>query len=225
MIFTTKHIHNDSQLRIGDRSIERQNIGKFLGVTLDDKLSFKHVNHISKKLSKVVGILNKIKHFFPPDILRYLYLTLFYPYLTYCVLAWGKSQKTVLNPINILQKKAVRIITNSDYRAHTHPLFKSLTILKLDDIYTYNSLIHIFKVLNLNKYPAQLNELETSQPSHRYNLRHTQYMPPRSRIKKCDQDPLIQGIKNWNILPQELTTLPTLHKFKYHCKSSLLSRY
>ena len=144
MIFTLRHLPQAIRITIDDKTIERQDHGKFLGVILDDKLSFKHhVNQISKKVSKVVGILHKVKYIFPSDILRHLYLTLFYPYLTYCVLAWGKIQKTTLNPLHLLQKKAIRILASSDFRAHTNPLFKTLKILKVDDVYTFRSLTHV----------------------------------------------------------------------------------
>ena len=70
-----------------------------------------------------------------------LYYTLIYPYLTYCTTVWSSTYVTHLNRIFLLQKRAVRIITNSDFRAHCEPLFFPLKIL---DIYSINSF-----------YPAQ----------------------------------------------------------------------
>ena len=63
--------------------LDSQNNGKFLAVTLDDKLMFKeHIKYIMQIL-KTSGILFKLKHTFPLQVLRNLYLTLIYPYLDY----------------------------------------------------------------------------------------------------------------------------------------------
>ena len=57
---------------------------KFLGVTLDKNLSFQaHINEICTKLSKSVGILYKLKSFLPETILKNLYYTLVYQYISY----------------------------------------------------------------------------------------------------------------------------------------------
>ena len=69
--------------------------------------------------------------------LAILYYTLLYPHLTYGILLWGGSYKTYLKEIEIVQKKAIRAITNSKWNAHTNQLFKQLKMLKLSDIYNY----------------------------------------------------------------------------------------
>ena len=43
--------------------------------------------------------------------------------MSYCNLAWGNSYSGHLNAIKLLQKKAVRIITHSNYNSPSIPLF------------------------------------------------------------------------------------------------------
>ena len=52
---------------------------------------------------------------------------MFNSYIDYGILLWGSAAQTALKPIDVLQKKALRIITNSAYNAHTDPLFKNKT--------------------------------------------------------------------------------------------------
>ena len=49
----------------------------------------------------------------------------------------GKAAQIYTNRLRLLQKKAIRIITNSDYLAHTRPLFKKLNILTFDDMFDH----------------------------------------------------------------------------------------
>ena len=48
-----------------------------------------------------------------------IYNTLILPHLSYATIIWGNCPKTLINRLVVLQKKAIRAITNSSYRAHT----------------------------------------------------------------------------------------------------------
>ena len=58
-----------------------------------------------------------------------------------------------------LQKKSIRIITNSPYQSHTEPLFKRTGILKLTDQYKLNVLTFMYQHKN-SKLPDSLDKLE-----------------------------------------------------------------
>ena len=53
------------------------------------------------------------KHIPGLDILLSLYYALIYPFLTYGIITWGDTYKTTLQPMFILQKRAMRLITLS----------------------------------------------------------------------------------------------------------------
>jgi hypothetical protein len=87
---------------------------KYLGLSIDNKLSFRfHVENISKKISKTVGIMYKLRPFVPDFVLLNLY------YLIYCNIIWGGTGDVHLGQLKLLQKKFVRIITNSQFLDHT----------------------------------------------------------------------------------------------------------
>ena len=109
---------------------------KFLGVILDEHLTWNnHIEHVQSKLNKTIGILYRARNRLDPNILKLLYISLVYPYLSYCILIWGHTHKTYLTKLFISQKKIIRIITFSDYYAHTNPLFTKLKLMKLCEIY------------------------------------------------------------------------------------------
>ena len=98
-----------------------------------------------------------------------------YPFLQYCNLVWASTYPTNLSRLVILQKRIIRIINNSDYSAHTNPIFKKLFILKFQDIqklqisqfmfsYRNNSLPNKFQgmfILNtqIHNYDTRTNNL------------------------------------------------------------------
>lgn len=119
--------------KIQDQILERVNAFTFLGLDFDTEMSWNsHLNKISAKISKIVGILAKLKNFLPQEILITLYNALILPHINYCLLCWG-----FVNTDHILklQKKSLRLITRSKYNAHVDPIFKNLKLLKVDDIF------------------------------------------------------------------------------------------
>ena len=70
-----------------------------------------------KPISRNIGMLTKLKHFVPENILYSLYCTLILPYINYSVLILGNACKIYLDKMFKLQKWAIRTISNSHYRA------------------------------------------------------------------------------------------------------------
>ena len=89
-------------LKINQNEIERVDKFDFLGVTLDEHVNWKaHTDKLATRLSKYSGILNKLKNYLPPYILRTLYCSLVQSHLNYAILTWGYS----CNRLQKLQKK------------------------------------------------------------------------------------------------------------------------
>ena len=118
---------------------------KFLGVYVDSKFSWsEHVTHICKKLSKSVAIMYKARKKLPKSSLINLYYSICYPYFIYCNHVWGRACQKTIEPIFKIQKKMLRVITSSPYRAPSLPLFVANKLLPLQDINSY--MIGIFTV-------------------------------------------------------------------------------
>ena len=127
--------HPDVQLTLKNRSIEQVNETVFLGVILDETLSWKsHISHVANKISKSIGIIFRSSFYLFDISLRILYYSIIYPYLEYCNFVWASTYSSNLCRIVLLQKRAIRILNKSEFHAHTDPLFKKLNILKFEDI-------------------------------------------------------------------------------------------
>ena len=107
---------------------------KYLGVYFDEKLSGEsHCEELIKKLNRVNGMLAKARHYVPLNELKNVYQAIFSSHLIYGCQIWSQKLLSVTDKISILQKNAVRIMTYSDFNAHSEPLFKQLDILKFKD--------------------------------------------------------------------------------------------
>ena len=129
----------------------------WIGFIFDFNLTWKsHINELCLKLSKTVGILSKVRHFVDNHILDILNYSLDYPVLTYGVHVWGLTFPSFLTHLFIIQKKAIRIISFSEPKSYSESLFKSLNLLKLNDVIESQILSFFLSVVTQTATPVSV---------------------------------------------------------------------
>ena len=234
MIMGTQHMtsmedHSVSNVDIilDKTKLKRVDKTKFLGVTIDENLSWKnHIDGITKTISRNVGMINKLKFIIPERILRTLYCTLVLPYINYGILIWGKACKTYLEKIHKLQKWAVRIISNSHYRSHSAPLFQKHDILNVHDSYKLELGVFMYKYFN-GLLPMSFNTFFTKLSDiHNYDTRNkSNYNPTRNRKVFADKAIRTTGPILWNSIDKSIKNVISTKHFRKLYKSSLVSSY
>ena len=152
--------------------IERVTDFNFLGLQIDQPLNWNaHIQKSSNKFSRTLGVMNRLKQYLPTDILRALYNSLILPRLQYRILNWGFK----LSRLSKLQKRAIRVIACSKFNAHTEPLFKSLNLLKLEDMFYHDVLKLYYKWChgNLPVYVTNLYTRNAPGTTHNYDFRQS----------------------------------------------------
>ena len=113
------------------------------------------------------------------DTLKSIYHSLFHSHFIYGILVWGLAKPSLTNKVILLQKRAIRIISNSDYLDPTNPLFKDLEILKCPDQYIVNLSAMLWD-FDHKKLPSSLNTWLT-KISHKYKTRNA----AKGKLKPC----------------------------------------
>ena len=188
---------------------------------VDDKLSWaSHINYISKKISKGIGILCKARKFLPKSCLITLYYSFVYPYLNYCLEVWGKATENIVSKISKLQKRAIRIITNKPWRAHTDPLFDELKILPLHKVYVYKIGTLMFKYTQ-NLLPSIFdNVFSRNSQIHSHNTRQVFHIPLITRLKR-QSTVTYQGPIIGNYFAKRLNSNRTINTYKKDLRNYL----
>ena len=214
-------------IKIDDIKLDSVNEFCFLGIIFDQHLNWgNHVEKISSKISQTVGVMNKLKNTLPPNILQTIYNSLVLPRLNYGILAWGHKFDRIFK----LQKRAVRIITNSKYNAHTDPIFKSLNILKVEDLYKQQQLKFYHKLVNerlphyftqIPLHPiSQIHTHNTRSPNNLYKTRaHHEF------AKKCIRHELVCTINSTPDIVKNKLHTHSLHGFSAYVKNYFINNY
>ena len=216
------------QLHINEIAIQRVTEFNFLGLTIHENMKWdSHINKIRNKISKTVGVMNRIKRQVNNIILKQIYNALIAPHLNYARLCWGFSA----NKLAKTQKKAVRIITNSAYNAHTEPLFKTLGLLNVYDIFRLNSIKFLYKYCH-KSLPIYFDTIfNTQEVTHVYNTRAN--MLPWQKITRAQRVQTENSIRYFapklhNSLPEMVTEKINTHSLNgtaNYLRNYLLSLY
>ena len=230
------------RLDFGD-SIEIDKVSeyKYLGLILDDKLSWKsHIKHLKSKLSRSLGILFKLRHLTNKNVLLTVFHSLFLSHLNYGILCWARSSRTIigqgerarssktsLQPLIILLNKALRCINFCNYRDPVNNLLRNNNILQINELfklelakfmYSYNngSLPNTFK-----DYFLKINL------KHNYETRSSKndFFIPRKNSSKglCGLNYL--GPRLWSEIPELIKNKKSTKSFTLSYKNLLLERY
>ena len=165
---------NNQNLTINSKIISRVSHTKFLGVTIDDKLSWKpHIQLLNKKLRSICGRIYRIKNCLPETLYKQIYHSLFESHLSYSISVWGGISSNQLKPLFITQKKCVRILfgdpemykdkfrtcarirpikkqkLGSEFyvKESTKPLFTKHELLAVENLYRHRCIMEMFKTV------------------------------------------------------------------------------
>lgn len=215
-------------IKMENVEIDRVATTNFLGVHIDEKLSWNNqVNHVHGKISVALGMMFKLRSLIPKKTLLMLYNAFILPYLDYCNLVWSGTSQRQLDRLTILQKKAIRLCTNSLKQAHTPPLFKELQTLSFRDRISFKLGIFMYKYVR-SVLPDIFNDYFLSHSTkHSFNTRNKQhYILPLYRLKISQSNSVkYKGAKLWNLLSRKLKTVNTLNLFMAKYKQNILNLY
>ena len=218
-----KPLRHKITLKIQKKAISEKNHVKYLGIMIDSGLIWQeHIDTITQKISRSIGLLYKIRAFINQKTIIMLYYSLIFSHLNYAIEIWGSAHNIYLNRILILQKRAVRMISYCDNRLEdfsfhpSDPLFYKLNIHKVQDVFILRIAKFIFNCL-IKTTPVNFHSwFNLTTEIHSYNTR-TKYVdinkltPTRTLFIPYARTTYyglklikVQGPKLWNNLPSSL---------------------
>jgi hypothetical protein len=156
--------------------------------------------------------------------LKYPYIILWsIPTWPIATLPWSSTYKTNLKRIFLLQKRIVRILTNSEFRAHTAPLFNELKLLDIYNLNVFYTAKFMFSYHNHLLPPSFQNLFVTSHQIHNYNTRNaSSYRSYACNTNVKQFTALFQGPKIWNSLPDDIKNTESYNCFRIGMLNHLL---
>ena len=212
----------------GQTVLERVNSTKFLGLYVDDCLSWNvHTAYLCRKLSRSVGIISLFRHYVNQEILLSIYYALIVSHLQYGLILWGSAANVYIQSVHVLQKRALRLMTFKPQTYHSRVIAYDLKILLLDELYFKACMLFLHSVY-YNYCTCSVSEmfvLSSNTHSHITKQSNFGFNLPRVRLNITKNFVNFHGVQLWNSLSSDLKCIVSPSKFKLNVHNHLLSLY
>lgn len=207
---------NNCNIKIDDNFIEQINEIKYLGVIIDSKLNFKsHLDYICKKIAKKLYFFRRIRNKLSVSTSIKIFNSIIKPHFEFCSTIMLMFNGEMVNRLQILQNRGMRIILKKNRFVSKSVLLKSLNWLNVNQRIKYNVLIFVFKIINRHLPNYLMEKLKYVGDLTQYNLRNKfDFRLDFFRNSKTQNSLFYKGLKLYNELPIELKNEKNLFKFK-----------
>lgn len=217
----------EKSLKISNFKLKRVTKVKFLGVMIDDKLTWEaQIEYLKEKLLSSIVVIKRIKKFIPESEYLGLYNSLFKSHISYCISSWGGTSKYKLEKIFSIQKQCIRILFGNELNfdhaeyyqtcarartyqqhiakkdftlEHTKPIFNDKKLLILHHLYIYHTFLELFKVL---KFKSPISICEYFDFSPRVSSMLLTLPKIKNETEKCNF--VFKASSIWNALIDKL---------------------
>ena len=210
-------------LKINNSIIKRESTVRFLGVFLDENLTWRpHIDLIENKISKYLGILYNARRTLNEECTKQLYFSFIHSYLSYGSITWSSTNKTKLKTLHRRQKHAARIIYFKDRFTHSKPLMQSLKALNIYQLNIYKTILFMYNVKN-NNIPRIFKSSFTTVIN-KYNTRSSErcFNKPYYKTKNMEFSIMFRGPHLWNNIVKGNYENTSLQSFKTKLKNLCL---
>ena len=205
-----KQINKKLNFRISGQKIKIFSRTKYLGIILDENLTFgPHLDNLKLKLNRGNCLLSKIRYYVQAGLLRTIYYALFDSHLRYGSQIWGQVNNLDISKIKTTQNKALRIINFKGRLENADELYKNSRIFKLQDIIKIDNCLFVYDQLKGNLPKNFNNFFNHKSNQHRYNTRRNRVIVPLVKTSTYGSNSItLQAIKHWNEIQENLDLDP-----------------
>lgn len=219
-----KEISYDVKLLYCGSQLEHVTSHSFLGVIFHKNLSWsEHINKVRTKVARSVGLLRRIRCYLPVKFVRQLYFSLVHSHLSYGLLVWGNGNKTDIEKLAVLQRRAVRLLNSSNQYIGSSKLMMRYNILDIRNSYRSKICIRLFKEVSSN-FETFSNRYLSRDTG--YSLRRTSIVMKKARTNYGMQTIEYETMSLCNMYPNVVKiarSCKTIHEFKQSIMNMFLA--
>lgn len=209
---------------INGHCIERTHVIKFLGLLVDDKLSWSnHIDMLTLKINKLCGWFYKIRDIIPPACRRMVYYAYVHSILMYGIEIYGNAAASRLKPLQIACNRILRILQFLPRETHRDTLYSNYNTMSITNLYKFQVYRLIHKcIFNPTLVPKTINAMIVNDYHHKYSTRNTNSNILFRFTSNCVNTYLYNNVSAWNNLPIEIRNCQSHSFFVKLCKRLLV---
>ena len=217
-----------NEINFNHQSIKRSKTVKYLGVILDENLTWnEHISDVCNKLKRYFKIFYHLRRNINIEQVKVTYYALIYSKIKYGITVYGFANKDKINRIQILQNKLLKVLLSKNYRYPTSDLHLELGILKVQDIIEVETATFMHNYFS-NKLPTMFNKYFTlfgEVTDIQTRGSNNQIIVDKHKTNMGESSIKISGAKIWNKISTSNKQIKNVKVFRKKIKSKILPTY
>ena len=197
-----------NSLKLNNMEVKKSKNIIYLGMRLDDQLKWNsHIQHLQTSLVKTIKSFQIIKNWLPKNEKIQLYYAYVHSKIKYGIQIYGCASKSLMNKIQVLQNKSIKILFGLDFLTPTKQILHDSKLLSVKDLHliTVAQFVHR-QQLKLLPPIFDTYFMRNNQTIDRQTRQSTLLRVDRTRTAQAKNKIAIKGSNIWNILTHELNT-------------------
>jgi hypothetical protein len=122
---------------------------KYLGVIFNCSMNWSgHVDYLKNKVRKFIYVFRQLNEILNINELKLCYYAYCQSLFMGGIIAWGGGYRSILEPLNVIQKLIIKAALGKGWRYPTNTLFDEFNVLNLRQLYVKTLLCYVFNHSN-----------------------------------------------------------------------------
>lgn len=216
-------------IEVNGQSLSRVNSMKFLGITIDEQLSWSyHIDNLIKRCNMYTSWFYKIRSLLNPASACKLYFAYIHSSIMYGLVLYGNANITDTKRLQIAHNRSLRVLQKVPFLTHTNVLYNNYNIMPINKLFKIEcyKLVHNC-IYNTSRMPTEISNNLLINSNHKYNTRgtahHMLYRDRTSHKSQHNSTYYHNMISMWNKLPTSITGTISYKNFITLSKNFLLT--
>ena len=210
------------ELRLLGEKIERKPQCKYLGVYVDENLTFKyHIDYVTKKLSKFSGLIYRVRDLYTKKHLLMFYKAFAESVIRYGLIIYGSALKTTLRSIDSAQRRILRAIYFKKKYDSLSQIYSTNCLSNVYEMFIHEVFIEVFKQIR-GESPHEFLKFNYNHHDYNTTRKRKGLLPALSRrtvLKERSLKNVLTKAYNWlklmSLIPEDIKRY-SKHKIKMH---------
>ena len=213
---------NNLHLKLRNDIVEKVSSIRFLGVIINENLSWKNHMEIKQKMRAALCPVMRVRSYLSSKAMLSLYHLLLIRHVRFCITNWCFGNESKIQQLQHICNKFIRLVFNLKRRESVRTIMKENGLLTIKQMYQVELAIFMFRTVKKNHLTV-LQNLFQSKSSRISTRSNSHYISPAYRLTVCQQSIKFSGPKIWSNLPNEIKECKSLKSFAIKVKAHFLN--
>ena len=209
-------LENKVQVVMDGYTLVERKVETLLGCQIEPGLKWhNHIEELIKKLRKRLTGLSHLRNILPFHLHKTITEGTFTSVMAYCLPVFGGCDKEELQALQVMQNKAVRLVSYFPNRSPRKEIFSHLGWMSVNQLIFYHTALSTYRIRQ-SRQPEYLSSLLSNDGM------TGKIIVPNTRLTLAKRSYCYRGAAQWNSIPEAIRKMREISQFKVQLRKWIL---